>query len=234
MFKAITFDLWNTLLDGTLDHGASRVDLLYDVCTNAGCFREKSVVEAAYREASSRLFAQPSSKATTASLVRHILEVIKVNFTGEVKERLVKGFEDAILADPPGLLDDAQDVLQKLHRQYKIGLVCNTGVTPGRALRQVLKHRGVLKYFTYLAFSNEVGVAKPDPMIFRKALECLHASPAESVHVGDLLETDVAGAKRSGMSAIWVNRGEEKADKQLSKCIPDFEIKTLNCLLGIL
>lgn len=234
MFKTITFDLWNTLLDGTLDHGANRIDLLYDICSNAGCFRKRSMIEAAYREASSHLFAQPSSKTATAYFVQHIVEVIKVNFTSDVKERLVKGFEDAILADPPGLLDNARDVLQELQRQYKIGLVCNTGVTPGRTLRQVLKRRGVLKYFTYLAFSNEVGATKPDPTIFREALECLDAYPAESVHVGDLLETDVAGAKKSGMSAIWVNRGEKKADKQVSNCIPDFEIKTLNSLLEIL
>jgi putative hydrolase of the HAD superfamily len=234
MFKAITFDLWNTLIDGSLDHGANRIDFLHRTCRSAGCFRERRLIESAYRNTGRRLFSQLNSKTTTDNFVQHILEAINVSFTPRIKEQLVKGFEEVILADPPGLLDNARVVLRELHRRVKIGLVCNTGITPGRALRQVLKHHGVLRCFTSLVFSDEVGAVKPDPAIFKAILEGLHASADESVHVGDLLETDVVGAKASGMSAIWINREGNEMSNTGINYTPDFEIKTLSTLLEIL
>lgn len=233
MFRAITFDLWNTLLDASVDRRRDRIDLLYRVCISKRCVRDRTLIESAYQEIHSRSFRSPSSNVTTDLFVQYILNAIDVNLTTRDREQVVKGFEEVILTDPPGLLDDARMILHKLHQKYKIGLVCNTGITPGRVLKQVLTYHDIVQYFTSFVFSDEAGVTKPDSAIFKKALEGLHTSAAESVHIGDLLETDIFGAKASGMAAIWINR-EGSADKPEANRAPDFEVKTLTSVLDIL
>ncbi len=55
--------------------------------------------------------------------------------------------------------------------------------------------------------SAEVGAAKPDPLIFRRALELAGARPEEALHVGDSVEHDVAGARAAGIEPVLVVRG---------------------------
>lgn len=83
-----------------------------------------------------------------------------------------------------------------------LGIVCDIGLTPSPALRRQLDDRGLLALFGSWAFSDEVGVYKPDPEIFLHALRPLGVEPAEAAHVGDRYRTDVVGAQRLGMTAI--------------------------------
>ena len=62
----------------------------------------------------------------------------------------------------------------------------------------MLEDLGLEPHLEFLAFSDEVGVPKPDPAIFAKALAELGAKPERAVHVGDLKRTDVAGARAFG------------------------------------
>src|SRR5947199_4970116 len=78
----------------------------------------------------------------------------------------------------------------------------------GRVLREVLRRHGLLDFFDVTVFSNEFGVAKPDPSIFEHTLAALGGvRPAEALHVGDLEELDVEGARRAGVhSARYLPR----------------------------
>ena len=62
-------------------------------------------------------------------------------------------------------------------------------------------------------FSNEFGVSKPHPSIFEHTLEALGGvSPAEALHVGDLEELDVEGARRAGLhSALYAPEADGRA-----------------------
>jgi FMN phosphatase YigB (HAD superfamily) len=61
--------------------------------------------------------------------------------------------------------------------------------------------------------SEEAGVPKPDPEIFRIALEAAGAAPAEAVMVGDSWAADVAGAHHAGIVPIWFNpHGQPRPD----------------------
>ncbi|GAI01605.1 unnamed protein product, partial [marine sediment metagenome] len=60
----------------------------------------------------------------------------------------------------------------------------------------------VLKYFCCTIFSDEIGRNKPNPIVFRQALKKLEVKATEAVHVGDLPETDIAGAKAVGMKTV--------------------------------
>ena len=85
----------------------------------------------------------------------------------------------------------------------RIGIVCDVGMTPSSALIRLLDDRGLLPLFDHWSFSDEVGVYKPDPAIFRHALAGLgDPAPDRVAHVGDRTRTDVAGAIGMGMVAV--------------------------------
>jgi FMN phosphatase YigB (HAD superfamily) len=86
-------------------------------------------------------------------------------------------------------------------------------------------------FFDVVALSCEVGCAKPDPRIFRSALERLGALPEDAVMVGDDLLADVAGALSVGMKAIWRRRPGQQPDAVI---VPDALVESLDELPGIL
>jgi len=76
----------------------------------------------------------------------------------EVLMRLEESYWSPSLTAPATLNADAPKVLQRLsERSLKIGLICNTGRGPGRALRELMRREGVLDYFDATIFSDEVG-----------------------------------------------------------------------------
>ena len=66
-----------------------------------------------------------------------------------------------------------------------LGVISNTGRTPGRVLRRLLAATGFLPCFDVLAFSDEAVVRKPAAAIFRRVLDQTGVDPAGAVHVGD-------------------------------------------------
>ncbi|AVT33698.1 hypothetical protein C6361_34445 [Plantactinospora sp. BC1] len=107
--------------------------------------------------------------------------------------------------DPGSYLryDDALPILRAVRDGgLKLGLVSNFD----RWLRDVLRKLDLLDYFDVVTISTEVGVAKPDPRIFRAALGQLGVPAGRSVFVGDSLLADVAGAQAAGMIPVLLDR----------------------------
>ena len=104
----------------------------------------------------------------------------------------------------------------------RIGLISDTGITPGRVLRAVMARDGVLPFFQHCTFSDEVGRAKPHPLPFQHTLDALAVEGPSATHIGDLPETDIVGAKGMGMRAVLftgvtgVREGADQADALLA------------------
>ena len=62
-----------------------------------------------------------------------------------------------------------------------------------------------------MTVSGDHGISKPDARLFGHALASLGATAAESVHVGDSWDKDVAGALGAGLRVVWFNRHHEPA-----------------------
>ena len=78
---------------------------------------------------------------------------------------------------------------------------------------------------SFEVFSQDnLGIEKPDPRIFEVAFRKAGCEPCELLHVGDSLESDVAGAKAAGSKAIWLNRNLDARDGGTE---PAFEIRSL-------
>ena len=74
-------------------------------------------------------------------------------------------------------------------RGVALGIISNTGRTPGTVLRRFLEGHDLLRYFRAVTYSDEIGRRKPDGEIFRRTLAQLGpelgAVPAEIAHIGD-------------------------------------------------
>lgn len=75
------------------------------------------------------------------------------------------------------------------------------------ALPEVLERTGLDSYFDGEVTSAGAGARKPDPAIFRPALEIAGCEPAEALHVGDTPEEDVEGARAAGIPVLLIDRG---------------------------
>ena len=84
-----------------------------------------------------------------------------------------------------------------------IGIVTNG---PTEVQYAKLKLLGIDRLVDFVLVSEEFGVAKPDPQIFREALRLAGVRPEEAIFVGDSAEFDMAGAQAAGIPTVWVNR----------------------------
>ncbi|HEY1330299.1 MAG TPA: HAD family hydrolase [Actinomycetota bacterium] len=122
----------------------------------------------------------------------------------ELRASLLAAFTDAWVGAELRVADGIAEALEDLRaRGIRVGIVCDVGMTPSAALRSILEGQALLASFDHWSFSDEVGVYKPDPRIFRHALRGLgDPDPARTAHVGDRRRTDVAGALGMGMIAV--------------------------------
>ena len=234
MIKAVTLDLWNTLISYG-DYASLRIAYLATLLRKEKLDFDREVIRQAYTSVQEHWRLNPLKEyrfVPVKDRVEMILDELDVKVGQDVKLATVRYFEEVLLEDPPTLHEGVKLTLESLYGKYPIGLISDSGLTPGRVLRRVLKLRGILRFFRFTIFSNEVGYNKPSPLIFKQALKLLGVQPKEIIHVGDLPETDIAGAKGMGMLTVWVNRDEEvPIDK--SFC-PDYQIDQLPELLALL
>jgi putative hydrolase of the HAD superfamily len=98
----------------------------------------------------------------------------------------------------PALFADTVRGLEALRGHYRLGLLSN-----GSRLPETV---GLGDVFECVVFAQDHRVAKPDKRIFEIVERQLGLDPEECVLVGDHLVNDVAGAKRAGWSAVWIDR----------------------------
>lgn len=85
---------------------------------------------------------------------------------------------------------------------HRLVVVSNWDVS----LHEMLRRSGLDALVDAAISSAEAGVAKPSPLIFRRALELVDAQCSDGLHAGDSLEHDVAGARAAGLQAVLVAR----------------------------
>jgi putative hydrolase of the HAD superfamily len=100
------------------------------------------------------------------------------------------------------LYPEVPDVLRELRPRFQLAVISNFD---GR-LRFILEHLGITKFFTHIFISSEIGADKPDPQIYRRALNLIDLKPDEVLHVGDDLKRDWEAASAAGLSIFRLDR----------------------------
>ncbi|MBI1823093.1 MAG: HAD-IA family hydrolase [Nitrospirae bacterium] len=179
----------------------------------------------------------PVISSTVSSNERVTLEkawwysVVKSVFT---EVGMIPSFEDyfqevyAIFKGSQGweLFPETFEVLTEIKKRgYRTGMITNFDTR----VYDVNRALGIDGLIDSLTLSTEAGAPKPDPKIFKKALEHHRIEPAKALHVGDSMSDDVRGAQNAGLQAVLIDR--HRLYKQESDYV---RIESLTELLEIL
>ena len=122
------------------------------------------------------------------------------------------------------LFDDVHETLERLVKDgYRIGLISNFEGW----LDDMLVELEVGHIFDPAIISGVVGIEKPDPAIYRRALEAAGVRAESAVHVGDSPGLDVEPASSVGMRPVLIDRFDRYPDQEVTR------IKTLTELPGV-
>jgi putative hydrolase of the HAD superfamily len=213
MIKAIAFDLWETLITDTPELSRQqeqlRLQRMERTLAARGWSATAERIDHAYRALWRRchdLYWSLDHDIPCRIQIEHFLEGLELDpasFAEETLLELETAYANAAIEVLPALVPFADETLSQLKsRGLGIGLISNTGRTPGSALREVLQHLGLGSSIDAMVFSNEHGECKPRTSIFSRLREELGVPSGEVLFVGDNLYADVHGAQNAGMRAV--------------------------------
>jgi HAD superfamily hydrolase (TIGR01549 family) len=204
--RVIFFDL-----DGTLVWvpGNSQAEWVQKTLNRFGFFPTTEELSRAYKIAEKRWHeaVRPIKGFTSESFTewnKMILEELGIQgdltkIAGQV-QNYWNSPSDRLFADVPA-------TLESLKKQgIRLGIVTHR---PAEGIDHFLKTHGLERYFEWRTNPNsQAPHGKLDKALWEQLLESAGVSPNEALHIGDDFETDVRGARRAGLHAIWIDRTE--------------------------
>ena len=215
MIKAITFDLWDTVIHDDSDEPRRAAQGLRSKHEE----RRHQVWEALQQHrpidyGQVRLAYDVTEAAFTRVwkchyctwTVRERLRVLLSGLNRTLPENdfvsLVEAHERMEADVPPDLVDGIAEVIAGLSQRFPLAVVSDAIVSPGRDLRRILEHHGVIQFFQGFAFSDELGHSKPHRSMFASAAQQVGVEIDQLLHIGDRDHNDVKGSQALGMKAI--------------------------------
>ena len=172
------------------------------------------------------LFEQPGFERPTTDPWRHYLEHLTrcaslSPFPDAACERLRRYHDASNLWED--LMPGTIEALEQLAPRYRLGVVSNANGT----VRALMARLGLDRFFDVVVDSQEEGVQKPDPRLFRIGVERMRATPESTVYVGDIFTVDVLGARGAGLSAVLIDPHGLHADKPCDRITTMLELPAL-------
>ncbi|QVY62595.1 HAD family hydrolase [Cytobacillus gottheilii] len=133
---------------------------------------------------------------------------------GELLQDYLSSFKNHCIAFP-NLIRMLEELKTK---NLALGMITNG---KGQFQMDNIKALGIRDYFQTILISEWEGIKKPDPQLFKRALQQLNVTPNESIFVGDHPDNDIKAARNIGMKAIW------KRDSQWNHAAADYMIDDL-------
>lgn len=221
--KAILFDLDDTIIN----YRASEKYGLEKAFRRFGIPMKEEYLRI-YREENQKLWKLiETGEITTAQLrLRRFAALLdRIDFeTGVSAEHLGETYLH-YFAQAGELEDGAGELLEWLDRNWEgKKAVLTNGFTDTQKARIGVAQIG--GFFDEIFISDEMGSKKPEPLIFRKAMErlCLE-NPEDILIVGDNLVSDIMGGKNAGLQTCWYNPRSKDAGEY--RRYIDFEISRL-------
>ena len=213
MIRSISFDLWETLLTDTPELSRRqerlRLERIERVLVERGFAQTVDRIAQAHRSLWHRcheLYWSRDEDIACRVQIEHFLEALDLDpssFDEPSLAALEEVYANAAIDVLPAVVAGAHEVLAELRdRGVRIGLISNTGRTPGYALREILDRLGLATSIDAMIFSDEHGVCKPQPSIVETLRDARGVDYDEMMFVGDNLSVDVHGAQRLGITGI--------------------------------
>jgi putative hydrolase of the HAD superfamily len=207
----VLFDLDDTLHDDTYAYQSAAEEVAREVAAEHGI--DALALKAAYVAEAEGFWHRLSAddlkvklSRIRASMWQAALESVGVG-DPEVAERSADRY-NAYRSKYYTLFPGALDLLRLLkERGMKLGLVTNGLSETHREKIALLR---VSEFFDAIFLADEVGMIKPNPLLFAHACRTLDGAPARAAMVGDRYDRDIKGALEAGLFTVWLNvRAEE-------------------------
>lgn len=250
MIRAIAFDLWETLITDTPElsrrQERMRLERIERILADHGHADIAERLERGYRDAWHRchdLYWSLDRDVPCRQQIVHMLDAIGIDpatFSEQSLALIEEAYAGAALEVLPAAVDGARETVTHLKSEgFRLGLISNTGRTPGSTLRGVLDRLGMASAFEAMVFSDEHGECKPRRSIFENLRNQLHVGWNEIVFIGDNIYADVHGAQQCGMRAVHFIpsvRGTAVAPpvSHELEIVPDAVIRDLRELPGVI
>jgi FMN phosphatase YigB (HAD superfamily) len=213
--RAVTFDLWDTIVDDDSDEVErarrglrskrdERRHLLWQALDAIQPI-DRSEVTLAYDTADAGfnlVWKELHINWTLEQRLRVVLNGLRRSLPDAELARVVEATGRMEVDISPAPIDGIAEALDALASRYALAVVSDAIVTPGTGLRAILEKYDLARYFTAFAFSDEVGRSKPHRAMFEAAATQLGVGLDEIVHVGDRDHNDVKGPHAIGARAI--------------------------------
>lgn len=192
---AVLFDF-----GGTLDApGVTWKERAWRLYRGAGVVADAAVFDPVFYQADDALVGAVPSTLTLAATVQRVFAGVSAGL-GVADPRLTERLAGRFVDDTRACLAASAAILKALAARYRLGIVSNFYGN----LLAACEEAGIRGHFSAAIDSVDVGCVKPDPRIFRAALDALGAEPGDAVFVGDSPERDMAGARSLGMAHVLV------------------------------
>jgi HAD superfamily hydrolase (TIGR01549 family) len=232
MIKGIFFDLYDTLIVTGEKTASGWVSEFYACLRGHGL----SLTEQEFIERCNGFFSKNEPERRNDGLTVYERRIkalcdgldIRIDVEGIRRTALstIHAANISCYADP-----ECHHVLGALFREKTLAVISNYDHAP---YIQTLLHRWDLdRYFKVVIVSEAVGIKKPDPGIFRLALEKTGLGPEEVIHVGDSVADDVAGAIASGITPVLIKRSEKEHGSLSPVFRDDFQAEQIHPQRGI-
>ena len=207
MIRAIFFDAAGTLFYLTKTVGDHYAYVGREVGLDLDAQKLESAFHAAWQQMPRRLAIdgprENDDKGWWRELVGRVFDKIAPSLIELDRDNFFEiAYEHFAEAGVWKLYPEVLDVLEQLRERFQLVVISNFD---GR-LRLILQNLGISKYFAHVFISSELGADKPDPEIFRRALNLIHLNGDEVLHVGDDPERDWKAAKEAGLLVFQLDR----------------------------
>jgi putative hydrolase of the HAD superfamily len=203
--EVVLFDLDDTLHDDTLAYQSAAEEVARELAAEHGI--DALALKAAYIAQAEGFWKRISVDLlqTKLSAVRRQLWQAALESVGldnaEIADRSAQrynAYRHKYYTPFPG----AVELLESLRaRGKKLGMVTN-GLSETH--RDKISSLRIGEYFDAIFIADEVGMLKPDPLLFAHACAVLGSAPARSAMVGDRYDRDIRGAIEAGLFTIWL------------------------------
>ena len=223
--RAVLFDLFDTLVDLDMA-GLPRVKVGdREFPTTAGALHAHVAARAplSLEDFVAALYATDEALRTERygagrelpTLERFQALAERLELTDPDLPRLLTETHMALLRGQVGLLGHHAPLLAELGRRLRLGVCSN--FSHSQTALAILEEAGLRWHLDAVLVSDAIGYRKPRPEIFTAALSALGTAPEETLHVGDSLRADVAGAAALGIRTAWITRCVRDPAKALAE-----------------
>mgnify|MGYP001603182498 CR=1 FL=1 len=228
MIRAMTFDLWDTIV---IDDSDEEIRKKRGLLSKAMARLKLLSIE--IRQHHKNISEEKIAQAFSAANEKFNHHWKNKHFTPTLSERLGYAYEELGIKPTPGfdkivheigfmevdimplLAPGINDALKELSKTLKLAIISDAIHTPGTGLRQILKNYDLEHYFSVFIFSDEAGASKPDKKVFELAQKGLGVKYEEIAHIGDRESNDVTGPNNLSMKSILytgvIDRGSKNS-----------------------